>query len=78
MAPIGLHETDFFSSASNKKTANAQCALKMVAELYQRDLIERFGEKNRSRMAISGLSEEEEDFSRWMFHNYYDCVSNFA
>ena len=32
------------STASNKKAANAQCALKMVGELYRRNLIERFGE----------------------------------
>lgn len=32
------------STASNKKSANAQCALKMVGELYRRNLVERFGE----------------------------------
>ena len=49
------------STASNKKAANAQCALKMVGELYRRNLIERFGEdkiqKPLSPALIGGENE---------------------
>ena len=49
------------STASNKKAANAQCALKMVGELYRRNLIERFGEdkiqKPHSPALIGGENE---------------------
>lgn len=44
------------AQASNKKTANAQCALNMMRELYRRGLIEKFGEK---RISLSRLSESD-------------------
>ena len=43
------------STASNKKAANAQCALKMVGELYRRNLIERFGEEKIQKPASPPL-----------------------
>ena len=44
------------AQASNKKTANAQCALYMIRELYRRNLIEKFGEK---RISSRGMAEVE-------------------
>jgi len=49
------------STASNKKAANAQCALKMVGELYRRNLIERFGEeKIQKPLSPTTMSGENE------------------
>ena len=48
------------STASNKKAANAQCALQMVGELYRRNLIERFGEEKIQKRLSSTLTGENE------------------
>lgn len=41
------------AQASNKKTANAQCALNMVRELFKKGLIEKAGEKRLSSSTVS-------------------------
>ncbi|CAG5084660.1 Oidioi.mRNA.OKI2018_I69.PAR.g10704.t1.cds [Oikopleura dioica] len=49
------------AQASNKKTANAQCALNMVRELFKRGLIEKAGEKRRSSSTQMSCDENIEE-----------------
>jgi hypothetical protein len=68
------------AQASNKKTANAQCALSMIRELYRRNLIEKFGEKRicgayvTEQMDVNGDTGENIFFTKNFFWKKTSCL----